>query len=183
MSSRSEYATVLAILAAAALVGYLAAGAAWATAWLEDLARTAESATGRDLFPAAGVIPLLALGGLVGIVATRGLARTIVGGFLVAAGALSAIWIIGSDALTEWRNEPVRAAGITETHAWPIAATMLAAAAVVAVGVWTMLHGSRWPTMGSRYERAARTDGRTGSSPTTPQATWDAIDRGDDPTV
>ena len=87
-------------------MGYLAAGAAWATAWLEDLARTAETATGGDLFPAAGVIPLLALGGLVGIVATRGVARTIVGGFLVAAGATAAIWIIASDALTDWRNEP-----------------------------------------------------------------------------
>ncbi len=180
MSGRRGYAIALFALTVAALVAYIAAGATWVTATLDDLAGGTERATGRDLLPVAGALPLLALAGLVGIIATRGRVRAIVGGFLLVAGGVAAVWVLTSGALDDWRADPARASAATEVSAGPIAATTLAALVVAAVGVATMARGSGWPSMGSKYETAARRDRRPS---TTPQATWDAIDRGEDPTV
>ena len=59
---------------------------------------------------------------------------------------------------------------------WPVTA-LLGGLAVVAGGLWVGASGHRWPHMGARYDRT-ESRGRTGSNDA-----WDALDRGEDPTV
>jgi hypothetical protein len=47
---------------------------------------------------------------------------------------------------------------------------------VGASGLATVLAGHRWPGMGARYERTPRPSGGTTDA-------WNALDRGEDPTV
>ena len=60
--------------------------------------------------------------------------------------------------------------------AWPVTA-LLGGLAVVVGGLWVGASGHRWPHMGARYDRT-ESRGRTGSNDA-----WDALDRGEDPTV
>jgi membrane protease YdiL (CAAX protease family) len=55
----------------------------------------------------------------------------------------------------------------------------LAVAAVVAGG-WIAVRGPRWPSMGRRYERTPQPPP---AERLTSRETWDALDRGDDPTT
>jgi uncharacterized membrane protein (TIGR02234 family) len=67
----------------------------------------------------------------------------------------------------------------------------LGAFAVVVAGLLVAVRGGGWPSMGSRYERrATKNDAESApdrDAPDTPVAnsadTWDALDRGDDPTA
>jgi uncharacterized membrane protein (TIGR02234 family) len=56
-------------------------------------------------------------------------------------------------------------------------------AALVAGGLLTIGRGRGWPAMGARYERRAPpAPTGTGDAARDGMATWDAIDRGEDPT-
>jgi hypothetical protein len=118
--------------------------------------------TGAAVFPGLSALALVGLAGAGALVATRGLGRRVVGVLLALAGlALTGAGLIGL--------------GHAQT-AWPV----LCAAGgllVIAGGLATVARGHRWPGMGTRYERAARTR-REG-----PRDAWDALDRGEDPTV
>ncbi len=70
------------------------------------------------------------------------------------------------------------------TWQWP-ALTLLGGLLAAVGGSLTMLRGHRWPAMGARYER--RTPRPTGTSGPIGGAgtveAWEALDRGEDPTV
>ncbi|MGK5672217.1 Trp biosynthesis-associated membrane protein [Micromonospora sp. URMC 106] len=139
-----------------------------------------DTRTGTDLLP---WLPALALVGLAGggaVLATRGRARRLLGGLLAALGA--AVAAGGGYGL-------VAAFDGELSRQWP-ALCLVGGVLAVAGGLLTALRGRRWPAMGARYERPARgagapvardADGRVTGRRTT--EAWDALDRGEDPTV
>jgi hypothetical protein len=122
--------------------------------------------TGAALVPALPALALVALAGAGGLLATRGLARMVVGALL----ALAAL------------GEIVALAGHLGQSGW-VALGLAGALLVAAGGAVTLWRGGGWPAMGSRYDRA-----EAGPAPApdnaeeSDAAIWDAMDRGEDPT-
>jgi uncharacterized membrane protein (TIGR02234 family) len=161
-----------------------------ARAGLPDL-RTAR--TGAAELPWLTALALVALAGAGALLATRGVVRRVLGVLLGLAGiGMSAGAVAGRAGLDPG------AAGAGATF-WPV----LCAAGGLAVtlgGWWALRHGHRWPAMGARYERPApaevtptlrgqsRADVPADTSsavgrPVDTRVAWDALDRGEDPTV
>ncbi|TDQ48514.1 Trp biosynthesis-associated membrane protein [Actinorugispora endophytica] len=185
---RREYAAALALTAAGATALLAASARTWASA---------EVATGGGLapvpveLPAAAVAPVASalgwagLAALAALFATKGLARRAVGLLvaLMGAGALAGV-AVGTrpPALAAAAERAATAEGavgpVALAAAWPVLA---AAGAVLlfAGGVLTLLRGTAWPTMSSRYDRhsaprATRADD--------PAELWKSLDSGADPT-
>ncbi|MGC5018055.1 Trp biosynthesis-associated membrane protein [Micromonospora sp. DT47] len=133
--------------------------------------------TGADLLPWLSALALVGLAGGGAVLATRGRARQLLGGLLALLGA--AVAAGGGYGLV---------AGFTGevSRQWP--ALCLVGGALAAVGgLLTAVRGGGWPAMGARYERPAgsaaepATGGPVGGRGT--REAWDALDRGEDPTV
>jgi uncharacterized membrane protein (TIGR02234 family) len=93
-SARREYALVLLLGLAGAASVLLSVRQSWArvvTAAARPLPATTVSVRGQDLVPVAGALGLAALAGLAAVLATRGLARRLVGVLLAAFGAGAAV--------------------------------------------------------------------------------------------
>ncbi|WP_433533574.1 Trp biosynthesis-associated membrane protein [Micromonospora sp. CA-263727] len=184
-------------MAYAVLLCLAGAGLAlWATtrSWAMDVSGrpepmplVSEGRTGAQLLP---WLPALALVGLAGggaVLATRGLLRRVLGGLLALLGL--AVAAGGAYGLAADLGDRV-------TWQWP-ALTLLGGLLTAAGGLFTALRGQRWPAMGARYERRPRQPagasdpgGAAGlggaAGPITGRGTveaWDALDRGEDPTV
>jgi len=132
-----------------------------------------EYRTGADLVPWLRALALVGLAGAGALLATRGVARAVVGGLVAACGLglmAGAGYGVSRDA-SPW---------------WP-AMLALGGATLVALGGLAAVRGRRWPALGARYERPAggRVEGQP--APSTPGASttqaWDALDRGEDPTA
>ena len=147
----------------AAAVGAGHAFFAASQAWEEIGVRGAAPRAGAELLPWLPALALAALAGAGAILATRGAARTAVGGLLVACG----LGIAGGGGYTVSEGAPVT---------WPLVAA-LGGLAVLEAGVLTLTRGRSWPGLSSRYER------RPTSHAETETDLWDALDRGEDPTV
>ncbi|MFI5492099.1 Trp biosynthesis-associated membrane protein [Actinoplanes sp. NPDC051859] len=135
--------------------------------------------TGGEIAPWVLGLALVALAGGGALLATRGVARRGLGVLVALAGAgTTAAAVVGRAGLD------TGAAGAGGT-VWPIGCA-LGGLLVVAGGWLALRHGHEWPTMGARYERrAAPTAGAVlneGQRVDT-RVAWDALDRGDDPTV
>ncbi|WIM98177.1 Trp biosynthesis-associated membrane protein [Actinoplanes oblitus] len=170
MSRRSHLIAVVACLAGAGLTLY-AVTRAWSVTvehrtGLSDLTTTR---TGADVQPSLVGVAVAALAGAGALLATRGVARRLLGGLLVAAGAGV---VVGSVL--------ARAGLAGGSLLWPVAA-VLGGAAVALGGVLTVRHGHEWAAMSARYERQPRSDAEP--APADNRAAWDALDRGDDPTA
>lgn len=160
---------------------------------------------GRTVDAAPTALALVALAGVVAVLATRGVVRRLVGALLVvdgallvwrAAGAMSAVGVGRARTLVTSRHSTVDAAAVVpqvSTHPVWAVLTLLSAVLVVAAGGLVAWRGHRWQSLSSRYERA-------GSAPSTAPAAasgedaernaaraaaslWTSLDRGDDPTV
>lgn len=119
-------------------------------------------AAGLALAIVAYGLPWLTLAVVLGIVATRGWARTVAAVILLIGGLV--LVVAGATAL---------AAG-SAGAGW----SGLAGGILVAAGsAWAVVRGRAWPAMGGRYERKGSTT--TSSSRL---SAWDALDRGHDPT-
>jgi uncharacterized membrane protein (TIGR02234 family) len=200
-SRRLAYA-VLACLVGAGLAIY-AATRTWSLhviirPGLPDL-RTAR--TGAEQTPLLVGLALVALAAAGALLATRGTVRRVLGGLLALAGAaVAASAVIGRAGLDAGRA----GAGAT---VWP-AVCVVGGAMIVFAGLAAARHGHRWPAMGSRYERGnvpppptdvGATTGplaaaghtrpdtpaheRADAAPVDTRAAWEALDRGDDPTL
>lgn len=162
MSTRRELAVAVVLCAAGAVAVLLAARQTWAVALVQrppPLPELRDAQTGGDLRPWLPALGWVALAGGGALLAVRGVARRVLGGLLVLAGAA-----VGAGALSVGGG-------------WPL----LAAAgglAVAAAGAVTIIRGGRWPSMGARYERPARARRQPGD----PARLWQALDRGEDPT-
>jgi uncharacterized membrane protein (TIGR02234 family) len=196
--SRRLASAVLACAAGAGLAVY-AATRTWsvhvvARPGLSDL-RTAR--TGAEQSPLLVGLALVALAGAGALLATRGAVRRALGGLLALAGAaVAVVAVAGRTGLDPGQ------AGAAAT-VWPTAC-VVGGAMIVAAGVAAARDGHRWPAMGSRYERGivppSPAEPGAGSGPlpaaghTRPhapaeeaaldtRAAWDALTRGDDPTL
>ena len=145
---------------------------------------------GRTVDSAPTALALVALAGVVAVLATRGLARRGIGGVLALAG-LALAWRavlaggpIGTGrarSLLATHRRSVDLTGLhpsVTTHAiWPVL-TVLAAALIVAGGGLVAWRGAGWQAMSGRYE-APDPEQESARTATT---MWTALDRGQDPT-
>ena len=138
--------------------------------------------SGGSLAPAASGLALVGLAAAVGVVATRGLGRTVIGLLLAAAG-IGILIVAGGIALDPMAavrgSEEVEALAplgnavildLTRS-AGPWFATA-GGALLVLTGGLLVARGRSWPAMSGRYQ------GRAAA----PADAWDAIERGHDPT-
>jgi uncharacterized membrane protein (TIGR02234 family) len=202
MTRRVEFALAL-------LLDLLGAGAAllitrrtWQTVVTprpRPLADDVLGVSGHVLDSATTALGLVALAGVVAVLATRGVARRVVGAVLTLAGALL-VWrsVIGLHALSATRARAVvqaRHATVTadatiaprvSVHAqWPVLSAVCAGL-VVAAGLLVVVRGAAWAGMSARYE-APSAGPRTAQDAEAERARadasmWTALDRGDDPT-
>ncbi|WP_018350809.1 Trp biosynthesis-associated membrane protein [Longispora albida] len=156
MTGRRGLLTALLLAVAAAGTGLFLATREWMT---ETVARPAplppETVTrsAADLMPWLPAACAVALAGAGALIATRGIARRVVGVLI----ALSGLAIVAG---SNYGELPLSAANA------------VCGALVAAAGTLAALRSSAWPVMGARYER----------KPDRPGDLWDALDRGEDPT-
>jgi uncharacterized membrane protein (TIGR02234 family) len=187
MSGRRGLLAALAGCLLGATLMLVAAGRVWAhTASGSGLAAGLDQPlTGRSLAGAVPAVGLVALAGVVAVVAARGRLRSAVGALLAVAGGW-VCWLAVRVATDP--TGAVRAAGSRAVRgtlgpaatatSWPWVA-MGGGVLVALAGLLVAVRGSVWPAMSARYDRqepARRRD-------VPPElALWDALDRGDDPT-
>ena len=181
------YLVVLGVLLAGAVLCLVASGMSWGAAQRADLARTEVQVTGGDLLAFGRAVGLLALAAVIAVHATRRWGRRLVGGLLAAAGV-----VLAGQAYVTMRDLPDQIlrhlegttggadfAGATAAAGGPIIMAVGGVGVAVA-GSALAVFGPRWPSMGTRYERPA---GSRPSSRSGERAVWDALDRGEDPTI
>ncbi|MGK5741839.1 Trp biosynthesis-associated membrane protein [Micromonospora sp. URMC 103] len=136
--------------------------------------------TGAGLLP---WLPALAVVGLAGggaVLATRGRLRQLLGALLAVLGL--AVAAGGGYGLVAGFEGEV-------SRQWP-ALCLLGGLLAAGGGLLTALRGRAWPAMGARYERPTRNAAAPAAGPAAGPVTgrrtteaWDALDRGEDPTV
>jgi tryptophan-associated transmembrane protein len=143
--------------------------------------------SGRTLEPAVAALGVVALAGVVAVLATRGVARRLVGVALAGAGlamawpAVAGLRTVSAQRARSLVSDARTAAGLDPAHppqvaahlVWPVL-TLLCALAVLAGGIAVALWGDRWLVMSARYEAPA--------PQRTPATLWSDLDRGHDPT-
>lgn len=149
------------------------------------------SVSGRTVDSAPTALALVALAGVVAVLATRGVLRRAVGAVLVVTGgalvwrAITSFGAVSTQrarALVRDHHATVDAAAVVprvETHAlWPVV-TLICGIAVAAAGAFIAWRGHTWQVMSARYEAppsVADDPAKTAAN------LWTALDRGDDPT-
>lgn len=133
--------------------------------------------TGADLLPWVSALALVALAGGGAVLATRGRVRRLLGGLLALLGLAVAAGG-GYGLVAGFAGEVSRQ--------WP-ALCLVGGVLAAAGGLFTALRGGGGPAMGARYERPARSaEPPATGGPVAGRGTrdaWDALDRGEDPTV
>lgn len=149
--------------------------------------------TGRQVAPTAAALALAVLAGSVAVWALRGGWVRAVGVVLLGASGYLVVAPIAFAAdptgrLTEVFPLAAGSAGTShfksaEVTLWWIAALLGGLIALVASFI-VVFHRGRWGGISARYERAGTDTGPTDlSAPRAGAAAWDALDRGDDPTL
>ncbi|MFC7550153.1 Trp biosynthesis-associated membrane protein [Plantactinospora sp. GCM10030261] len=133
--------------------------------------------TGAELLPWLPALAVVALAGAAAVLATRGRVRRAVGVLLALVGV--AVAVGGGYALL----------GRADVGpGWPVLC-LLGGLLATAGAVAAVRYGHRWPVMGARYERTSAPGGSEALAPggrvepERARQAWDAIDRGEDPTV
>jgi uncharacterized membrane protein (TIGR02234 family) len=191
--SRSIAITGLIIGSGIALMSYLPTWASFARSG-DGLPSINSSFTGRQIAPAAAALALAVLAGAFAVWALRGVWVRAAGVLLLLASAYLVVVPIRFAADPQSRLLGVaRASGASDggifvyvgVHAslWWIPALIGGLIALVAAAI-VVFHRGRWGGISARYERPSTDDGPTDlSAPRAGAAAWDALDRGDDPTL
>lgn len=143
----------------------LAASRTWVTRTIDhgpSLPLETIRRTGHALEPGLRPAALLGLASVVAVVATRAWGRTAIGLITAYAGGLIL--------------------GVSIQHApglWPVASAV-GGLLLLTGGLLTMLRGYRWGGLSDAYRVPAAT---ADQAPLTDKGVWDALDRGEDPTV
>ncbi|MCW2656287.1 MAG: family rane protein [Jatrophihabitans sp.] len=148
--------------------------------------------SGRTVDSASTALALVALAGVVAVLATRGVPRRVVGAVLGLAGvglvwravaSASAVSTGRARTLVAERHKTVTVDANVVPHVavhavWPVLSA-ICGVLVVAAGVLIAVRGHRWQGMSARYEaQPARADNPVKAA----AALWSALDRGEDPT-
>jgi uncharacterized membrane protein (TIGR02234 family) len=202
MRSRGEFAIALLLDLLAGAGALLVAGRTWQTVLTprpRPLADDVLPLTGHVLDSAATALGLVALSGVVAVLATRGGARRAVGVVLALTGALL-VWrsLTGLGPVSAARARTLVQArhsgvGVDATvvpqlsvHAqWPLLSAGCGVL-VVAGGLLVALRGPGWASMSVRYDapsaRQLSAQDRAATRARADASMWTALDRGDDPT-
>lgn len=196
MRSRVEFALALLLDLLGAAGALLIASRTWQTVVTprpRPLADDVLRLTGRTVDSAPTALGLVALAGVVAVLATRGVARRIVGAALACAGAalvwrsitaMSAVSAARARSLVQAKHSGVGVDGRVVPHVtvhavWPVL-VLLCALAVLLGGAAIAVWGHRGVALSSRYEApAARASAEAQRTST---ALWNDLDRGHDPT-
>ena len=188
-----RYAGVFVVLLVASVGILVSYGATWAVAVVPVFAGDGESPgrevvlTGRDLAPLGGAMGWVGLAAVAALLATRTWGRRVTGAVVLLAGGVAGVTGI-SFALTEVATGGggafIAAALGTQTGATSVSVSawwlvaVVSGVAVLACGLLALLDGPAWPRLGARYSRPDTHSGRPSAA-----STWDALDRGEDPTL
>ncbi|GAA3760997.1 Trp biosynthesis-associated membrane protein [Micromonospora maritima] len=132
--------------------------------------------TGAELLPWVSALAWVGLAGGGALLATGGRLRRLLGALLAGIGL--AVAVGGGVGLTT----------ADVSRHWP-ALVLAGGLALAAGGAFAALRGAGWPAMGARYERRAATSAAVPGGADRPAVergtrdAWDALDRGEDPTV
>jgi hypothetical protein len=163
MTPRREYVGVLVLLVGAGVTALVASGATWQELPSSSpLPVVPEAVSGARAAPEVRAAALVALAASLAVLATGRRGRLVVGVLVAGTGIAATVGAAGAFA--------------TATTAWPAVAALGSALLLVLAGSLVAVRGGRWPTMGSRYQPSERRAETT-------RSTWDALDRGEDPTV
>ena len=191
---RSTFAAALLGLIIGGALALFASGRGWQTVTAHrarPLADDVLEVSGRTLHPAVTGLAVVALAGVVGILATRGMARRIIGAVLVVAGAivcwdaLTALPAISSahartvlrDAQAGVGLDAGQAVTVAVHPIWPGLAA-LGGVLIVLGGALTIAYGGAWKGLSGRYDHPEPAAG-----PQPEARLWSALDRGIDPTA
>ncbi len=209
-----EYALVLGAAAAGSGLALLSVRQGWAhvvTAPPAPLPGSTVAVSGQDLVPVAGALAVASLAGVAAVIATRGLARRLVGVFLAAAGALVVLLVSArvstADVLASARGAAVSQAGSATAGGGPGGASSAvpgggtpgvgATAHVLMVsfpwrplavvgGLVVLAAGILVAWRGPRWPAMSSRYSRTGGGEPQPVADsatlWESLSRGIDPT-
>lgn len=146
--------------------------------------------SGRTVDGAITALALVALAGVVAVIATSGIARRVVGALVAVAGLL-AIWrVIGAmsavsaaRAATLVRAAHPQVTGTPHVAVHPVWAvlSLLAAVLVGGAGLVTAWFGARWRGLSARYER--RPVDPEQARARAEASLWTALESGEDPTA
>ncbi|HEY5336501.1 MAG TPA: Trp biosynthesis-associated membrane protein [Mycobacteriales bacterium] len=167
----------------AAILLFVASGAHWAHGAGRRPAGTSfvtvhASVTGHTVAGVVEAVALLALAAVVAVPATRGRGRIVAGLLVLAGGVAGVVGAIDSRAGARTQVQHALPAGssvVTEPW-WVVAA--LGGLLLAAVGAVLIVRGPRWSALSSRYEPPSGQANLKGDA-----GTWDALDRGEDPTA
>jgi uncharacterized membrane protein (TIGR02234 family) len=186
MDARREYTLTLCGLAGGGALALAAAQAGWVVATSSEVGYDT-AFHGTEVAPAVVACALVALAGAVGVIATRGIGRRIVGVVLALVGlvvvATSVAVVIDPRSAVRHPLSLVAGGGSgTAPHVvsfawWWCLLAVLGGFAVLGGAVLTAVRGTRWPVMAARYD--APSGARRAATPDA----WTQLDRGEDPTV
>lgn len=178
---------LLGIAAAAALAG--STRPVWLTASAPDLTGNLQQVpvTGAEAAPAVMALALVALAAALLTSLSAAWLRLLTGPVLTLAGLGAALSALGAyrEPAEASRSAVTSATGVAGTAVeasstvWPLL-SLAPAALVLAIGVLMLAVGGRWPRR-TRYRSAAVV--ATADPADDPAAAWDALSRGEDPTL
>lgn len=188
MTGRRGYLAALTGCAVSGAVVLIAAGRVWGRAALTTVTGSIDhvSATGHAAEPALSALAIALLVLTAGVIAARGWLRRVVGLVVVAVGASVIALAVAarSDVASDLEHQAFAVSHSTvpaHTSGWAVV-TALAGVLAVCCGALTVLVGARWPALGARYD-AIGARGAERDSDRRAMSEWDALDRGEDPTV
>ena len=188
MTGRRAFVAVLGGCLVAGAVVLIASGRAWGHVSLRTVTGSIDrvTVTGHGAEPALPALGIALLVLTAGLIAARGWLRRAVGLVVVVMGAAVVALSVASrgDVADSLEHRAFAVANSTvppHTSGWAIVSAV-AGVLAVGCGAVTVLVGARWPALGARYDAAgARGVRRAGG--TNAMSEWDALDRGEDPTV
>lgn len=149
--------------------------------------------TGRELFALAAVMGWVGLAALAGLLATRGWGRVAVGAVVLVAGLITSISAIrfgadpqtslaaaATDRLVSGASDSGGLGQWARTPWWAVG--LVGGLGLLASGGLILVRGRTWPGLNRRYERTATAQSGA-AGPISSLTAWDALDRGEDPTI
>ena len=188
MTGRRAFVVDLAACVVAGALILIAAGRTWGRAALTTVTGSIDhvSVTGHGAEPALPALGIALLVLTAGLIASRGWLRRVVGLVVVTVGAAVVALAVASrsdvaDSLAHHAFAVASSSVPERTSGWAVV-TAVAGALAVCCGALAVAVGARWPALGARYDAAGARGARGDTGPSA-MSEWDALDRGEDPTV